>query len=226
MVDDFDLRGFGNQTPLFPLAGVVLFPHTVLPLHIFEPRYRQMTQDALAGDRGITIVQPRGVEDAMVPGQPALEEFACLGQILNCKRLADGRYNCLLVGRKRVRVTREVPSSKLYRVAEIEVLEDEPADDESARAELVTLFRDLARRQEVLDDDLGGLLSGDVGLGPLTDIVAHSLGLPAALKQSFLADLRVDRRAAGLIRILRELAAPEVENLAPHRRYPPPISLN
>jgi len=224
MADDFDLRSFGNQSPLFPLAGVVLFPHTVLPLHVFEPRYRQMTQDALAGDRVITIVQPRGVEDPMVPGQPALEEYACLGQILNCRRLDDGRYNFLLVGRKRVRLAREVPSSKPYRVAEVEVLEDEPSPDDSARGELIELFRDLAARQDALDDDLGGLLKGDVGLGALTDIVAHSLGLPAGLKQSFLADQKVDRRAAGLIRILRELAAPEEQ--APHRRYPPSISMN
>ena len=59
MDDDFDLKDFTNVCRLFPLPGVVLFPHAVLPLHIFEPRYRQMTEDALATDRLIAIVQLR-----------------------------------------------------------------------------------------------------------------------------------------------------------------------
>lgn len=57
MDNDFELRDFANVTRLFPLPNLVMFPHVVLPLHIFEPRYRQMTEDALAGDRLITMVQ-------------------------------------------------------------------------------------------------------------------------------------------------------------------------
>ena len=230
MVDDADLRDFANLVRLFPLPGVVLFPHAVLPLHIFEPRYRQMTEDALAGDRLVTIVQPCEPVAWVAPDQPALEEVACLGRIVRHERLADGRFNFLLLGLKRVRLVREVPSATLYRRAEVEVLEDqEPVDPAAApgrRAELTILFRALAQRQGVLDADLGRLLDSDVPLGVLTDIVAHALGLPPAVKQAFLADRRVDRRADGLIAVLRELAGPARAEPPPARRYPPPISLN
>src|SRR5438309_4872697 len=117
-MDDHDLKDFGSVCRLFPLPGVVLFPHAVLPLHIFEPRYRQMTEDALATDRLITIVQIRPPGEWKSPEEPSLEEFGCLGRIFKHERLPDGRFNFLLLGHKRVRLTREVPSAKLYRTSE------------------------------------------------------------------------------------------------------------
>ena len=71
MDDDDDLRDFGNRSRLFPLPGVVLFPHAVLPLHIFEARYRQMTEDALGSDQLITIVQIRPPGEWKSPNEPA-----------------------------------------------------------------------------------------------------------------------------------------------------------
>ena len=97
MAEEPELREFRNVCRLFPLAGVVLFPHSVLPLHIFEPRYRQMTADALASDNLITIVQPR-VPDEDSPDRPPLESVACLGKIVKHERLLDGRFNFLLLG--------------------------------------------------------------------------------------------------------------------------------
>jgi uncharacterized protein len=227
MDDDFDLRDFDNLVRLFPLPGVVLFPHAVLPLHIFEPRYKQMTEDALAGDRLVTIVQIREPIDWDATVEPALEEVACLGRILKHERLPEGKFNFLLLGLKRVRLVREVPTETLYRRAEVEVLEDEPAEgpQDEHRSELAGLFRALAERQGALDPDMGRLLESEVPLGVLTDIVAHALALPPAVKQALLADRRVERRADGLIAVLRELAAKR-GGATPPRRYPPPISLN
>ena len=120
MDDDLDLRDFSNVRRLFPLPGVVLFPHAVLPLHIFEPRYRQMTEDALAGDRLVTIVQLRPAGRVDVAGRRRRSRrSAASGRILQHERLPDGRFNFLLLGRKRVRLIREVPSGKLYRMAEV-----------------------------------------------------------------------------------------------------------
>src|SRR3984957_14388099 len=124
MDDDYDLKDFGNITRLFPLPGVVLFPHAVLPLHIFESRYRQMTEDALACDRLITIVQIRPPGEWKSPSEPALEEVGCLGRIFKHERLPDGRFNFFLLGRTRVRLTHEIPSGKLYRTSEVQVVED------------------------------------------------------------------------------------------------------
>ena len=169
MDDDYDLKDFGNVSRLFPLPGVVLFPHAVLPLHIFEPRYRQMTEDALASDRLITIVQVRPPGEWMSPTEPALEEYGCLGRIFKHERLPDGRFNFLLLGRKRVRLTREIPTNKLYRLSEVRVIEDLHDDDddldfdeETSRAELIATFRHVFR--DDLDPDLDALF--EPGLSP------------------------------------------------------------
>src|SRR4051794_6888804 len=203
---DDDLRDFGHICRLFPLPGVVLFPHAVLPLHIFEPRYRQMTEDALASDRLITIVQVRPPEEWTTPGQPMLEEYGCLGRIVKHERLPDGRFRFLLLGRKRVRLTREVPSGKLYRTAEVEILEDvdvaPDGSDQPRRAELIDLFRRLFGDR--IDPDLDALFDTDLPLGVLSDIVAQAMGLSPEAKQKLLREPQVSLRVGDLLERLRE----------------------
>src|SRR3954465_73596 len=153
MDGDHDLKDFANVYLLFPLPRVVLFPHAVLPLHIFEPRYRQMTEDALLGDKLVTIVQWRAPFPTEPGGEPDLEEIACLGRILQHERLPDGRFNFLLLGRKRVRLGREIPGGKLYRLAEAEILEDETTElpQEHHINEIRRLFRQLSDLQGAVD---------------------------------------------------------------------------
>jgi Lon protease-like protein len=226
---DNDLRDFRNVCRLFPLPDVVLFPHAVLPLHIFEPRYRQMTEDALAGDKLVTIVQLRPDSPGEDPDRPAIETVGCLGKIVRHERLPDGRFNFLLVGRKRVRLMRELPSAKLYRLAEARILEDEAPEEpvRPLRRELIGLFRAVTEREGALDPDMAKLLQAKLALGILTDIIAHALGLPAALKQTLLEDCCVARRARALVAILRQLVdqAPPGP-AAPDRSFPPPFSNN
>jgi Lon protease-like protein len=93
---------------------VVLLPHSWLPLHIFEQRYRQMTDDALEGDGRIAMVLPRSTDSF----EPPIYDVACVGRIVNEQRLADGRYLFLLHGEQRMRLVRECETEKLYRVAE------------------------------------------------------------------------------------------------------------
>ena len=125
MDDDLDLRGFSNVARVFPLPNLVMFPHVVLPLHIFEPRYRQMTEDALADDRLITMIQIRPAARGQRWDEPVpLEVVGCLGRIIQHERLSDGRFNFLLLGRKRVRMNREIRTGKLYRMVEVEIMED------------------------------------------------------------------------------------------------------
>src|SRR5687768_14710148 len=111
--------------PIFPLPNVVLFPNVFLPLHIFEPRYRQMVGDALAGERmiGMVLLQPGANADE---GAPAVYDVGCAGLITHVERLADGRYNIVLRGLERFRVVgEEQPSSNiLYRRALIAPLAD------------------------------------------------------------------------------------------------------
>lgn len=227
---DDELKGFRNICRLFPLPNVVLFPHAVLPLHIFEPRYRQMTEDALGSDRLVTIVQIRPDAVWTKNAEPEIEPIACLGQILEYERLPDGRFNFLLVGKKRVRILEELSKTKLYRQARVEVLDDiypgVPVDP--LRQELIQLLREVSQRAQAVDPEIARLLDSDIRLGPLTDIIGHSLGLPSVVKQNLLAEARVDRRAMGLIGILQQVvqAAQGRPRAGPDRPFPPPFSVN
>jgi Lon protease-like protein len=227
--DDPNLSEFGNVCRLFPLPKVVLFPHAVLPLHIFEPRYRQMTEDALATDKLVTIVQWRS-EYPPVPGaEPELEEIGCLGRILQHERLADGRFNILLLGCKRVRLGRELPVGKLYRVAQAEILEDENTElpQQHWTHKITQLFRGLFERQGAIDPEMLTLLESHMPLGTLTDIIAHALGLPPAVKQQLLAETRVDQRSEFLVRLLRQIVRRQSQPLATGAgEFPPPFSAN
>ena len=104
----------------------------------------------------------------------------CLGRIFKHERLADGRFNFLLLGRKRVRLTREIPSGKLYRMAEVRVIEDEvselPEDRAPDRADRASSG---STHEGGIDPDLDALFETDLPLGVLTDIITQALGLPA-----------------------------------------------
>jgi len=115
-----ELGGDGvMRLPIFPLAGALLFPRTQLPLHIFEPRYRAMVRDALAGDKLIGMVQPRAPSEdlgASVRDQPPpLFEVGCLGRIAGSEAMDDGRYNIVLEGLGRFRILAEPRVETPYR---------------------------------------------------------------------------------------------------------------
>ncbi|MDG3005376.1 LON peptidase substrate-binding domain-containing protein [Paludisphaera mucosa] len=212
MHDELDLKDFSGRTPLFPLSGVVMFPHVVVPLHIFEPRYRRMTEDALDGDRLITMVRLLGDGSP----RPPIEGVGCLGRIIHHERLADGRFNILLLGRSRVRLLRETTDDLPYRSAEVEVLEDVPASasEEQARAGLVEhLRRMVGAAPELLE-----LLDRAESLGALVDVMAHALAAAADWKQRLLEETSVEARVQALHQWLRELPA--------RRTFPPPFSDN
>jgi Lon protease-like protein len=124
-----------HSLPIFPLANVVLFPRVRTPLHIFEPRYRQMAEHALAGDRRIAmaVVRPDRV-DAMA-GEPPVFPVACAGVIRESRRLADGRYHIVLHGTQRVRILEEPerPRGQLYRVARVTAFPDACGPDDAER---------------------------------------------------------------------------------------------
>jgi Lon protease-like protein len=225
---DLDFRDFDGICRLFPLPGVVLFPHAVLPLHIFEPRYRQMTEDALAGDRRVAVVQVRDDADWSGPEEPAIEPIACLGRILSHRRLPDGRFNFLVQGRKRIRILREIDGPTLYRRAEVAILDDVPPSEleEARRPDLIADARLLAAHLTGLSTDLEGLLSGEPPLDVLTDLLSSLIGFPPPLKQALLAECRVDRRSQMLRALLRQVVSGFDAPTGPSRPFPPPFSDN
>lgn len=108
---------------IFPLPGAILFPGLQLPLHVFEPRYRDLVGHALAKDRLIGIIQPQKSKD----GAP-LYEIGCVGRIADVEALEDGRYNIVLDGESRFRVLREIDVATAFRQVEAELIE-EPGDE-------------------------------------------------------------------------------------------------
>lgn len=107
------------EIALFPLPNVVLFPRIHCPLHVFEPRYRQMTAAALAGARAIGMVAVRPEHVHEIAGDPPLFEIGCIGTIEQSRRREDGRYDIVLLGTQRFRIASEIPreGERLYRIA-------------------------------------------------------------------------------------------------------------
>lgn len=122
--------------PLFPLPNVILFPNVSLPLHIFEPRYREMVSDALDGDRIIGMVLLRPGWEGDYDGRPPIYQVGCAGLITHAERLADGRYNIVLRGLEKFWVRGE-DARRAYRLAEIDPIVEPAADAdrEAIRAE-------------------------------------------------------------------------------------------
>jgi uncharacterized protein len=129
--------------PIFPLPNVVLFPNVFLPLHIFEPRYRQMVDDALRGDRIIGMVLLRPGWEGNYEGRPPVYPIGCAGVVTHAERLPDGRFNIVLRGMEKFRIRGE-DSAQLYRQADVESV-PEPAADTFAEA-----MRGERRRLEAL----------------------------------------------------------------------------
>lgn len=123
-----DPESYPEILPVFPLPGALLLPGGRLPLHIFEPRYRNMVADALEEDGFIGMIQPLAPDAIRVqqeeeegvpePGNPRLYSVGCAGEIDRWERLPDGRYIILLRGVARFRVRRELPPKRGYRRVE------------------------------------------------------------------------------------------------------------
>lgn len=199
---------FTGKVRLFPLPNLVLFPHVLQPLHVFEPRYRELTIDALATDQliAMAVLAPGWEKD--YEGQPPLLPTACLAKIVSHQRLDDGKYNLLLAGLQRIEIVRELKTKKLFRQAQVEVIADDyPLSGEMQRP---ALFRQLIDefvkkflpKSPEAREQIEQLVNAEVPLGPVTDIIAYTLDLPMDQKQTLLREPSVDRRAEMLAEIM------------------------
>ena len=194
--------------PIFPLPDVTFFPHTFLPLHIFESRYRAMVTDALARDRRIAVVRLRPGYEARYEGKPEVFSVSGAGEIVNCERLASGRFNILVRGQWRVRIDAEIPSDTLYRMVRARRLEDAPAAGDVGA--VVTRIRASCKHLlEALDrpvDVLEGALGSDQAAGAIADRVAAAFLPDPSLRQSLLETLDVGERLQRVAQALDDLA--------------------
>lgn len=224
--DSSDSADFFPTTPLFPLPNVVLFPRAVLPLHIFEERYKAMTSDALDGSGRIAMALLKPGWEKEYYGKPAIDPVVCVGRILAHERLPDGKYNFLLEGIARARIVREYPSTPGgYRVADLERLAERAAPD-------IQLDDHRRRLSEVLRDDLSMLpgarqflqmLTSPLATPTVADLIAFHLLDDTAIEQQLLMDTDVRHRVARTVEALRAIRPSPPQ---PALRYPGNASLN
>ncbi|MGZ7039937.1 MAG: LON peptidase substrate-binding domain-containing protein, partial [Thermoanaerobaculia bacterium] len=171
--------------PLFPLPNLVFFPNTRLPLHVFEPRYRKMITDALAGDSRIGIVLLRPGWEADYFGSPPIHQWGTLGTIEQAVPLEDGRFNILIRGDARFRVVDEV-SRVPYRTARVVAQPEETQGPTEAYAQREWLAELSRQYLHYLPDQMAVPEIETVGLDALANALIMSLNLDVEEKQRLL----------------------------------------
>ncbi len=201
-----------EAVPLFPLPNVVLFPNALLPLHIFEERYKAMTADALAGRRQIAMALLSPGWEKAYCGKPNIESVVCVGRIVDHQRLKDGRHNLLLRGERRAVVASEYAAhpqhGRLYRLARLLPLPESPAmeiDLSHERSRLAELLSEKWLADVPLIAQIRTLLRGPTRTADIADLIAFHLMDDVQLKQSLLADGDVRRRVQRLLAALGSL---------------------
>jgi uncharacterized protein len=225
--DDIAASSFSGVARLFPLPNLVFFPNVDQGLHIFEPRYRQLTADTLEDDNLIALVllQP---STTIAPNMhlllPPVAQYACLGRVVTSDELPDGTYNLRLRGLQRLRILEELPAEgKLYRRVQGQLVGDiTPSDVASImqlRAELrealLPRFDPTGQAYRQLEE----LMDSETPLGELCNMLGYALPLPMELKQQMLEEPKVLIRAQILTHALRPR---ERKN----RPFPPIFSAN
>lgn len=198
-----DLAG---PVPIFPLPEMVFFPGTVLPLHLFEPRYREMAADLLDGDRllAMALLDDGWQEDYF--GNPPIHPIVTVGRVRRCERLEDGRFNIELVGLARARVLEEV-HGRSYRLGRLQALEEVEVAPEVAsglRDRLLRSLRALVGEDEE-EDPPTVLLDPAVTLSALCDRLASLMPLETLQKQGLLAERDPAARCRLLMAFLEAL---------------------
>ena len=227
------MENFDGKVRLFPLPNVVLFPRVIQPLHIFEPRYKQMVEDAL-DDNGLIamcLLRPSAGYGANNVA-PIFSEI-CIGKIIQEERLPDGRFNLLLQGVSRAKIIKEVNDDKLYRTAKVEILHDVPLPSEEnanrIRDKLVKQMTKWFTQQPSAKAQLDRLVQSDLSLGNLCDVFSFALPLSVDLKILLLQLVNIEDRAMLLLEVIEqmtpEITKPQASPLA-SKKYPPDFSAN
>jgi Lon protease-like protein len=202
-----------TSLPIFPLANCVLLPGGLLPLHVFEPRYRELTRDCLAGHQLMGVARLRPGYETAYYGRPPVYEKCGVGRIICSEELPDGRFALLLRGVARAEIARELPSERTYRLVEARPIDDATYDLQDAidhHRQLILLCDRLA---EVIDkggSQLRDLVRGSESPGACADAVAAALVMDADARQELLEAcdpmVRLQRTLGHVSHLLCELA--------------------
>ena len=188
--------------PIFPLAGAILFPRTQLPLHIFEPRYRDMVRDAIDGAARIGMIQPSRLDDD--DDRPPLHKVGCVGDIVGVEELDDGRFNIVLHGSSRFRLIDEVPFEAGYRCASVDI---EAFDDREPPPLSLVERAEVEREARRLGDAMGlaidweavGRLDDEMLVNAIAQVAPFDIGA----KQALLEQVSLTGRADLLVQLMQ-----------------------
>jgi Lon protease-like protein len=182
------------RVPLFPLPAAILFPRSQLPLHIFEPRYREMVRDAIDGAGRIAMIQPHRLDD---DNQAPLYAVGCLGELVGVEELEDGRFNIVLLGSNRFRLVREAEVDAAYRCADVDI---EAFDDDEPPPLAMIQRAEVEREARKLGDALGlavdwaavTRLDDEMLVNAIAQVAPFDVGAKQALLESRSLDERTD----------------------------------
>jgi Lon protease-like protein len=189
------------RVPLFPLPGAILFPRSQVPLHIFEPRYREMVRDAIDGVGRIAMIQPHRLDD---DNQAPLHSVGCVGELVGVEELDDGRFNIVLLGSNRFRLVREVEVEAPYRCAEVDI---EAFDDREPPALEMIQRAEVEREARKLGDVLGlavdwsavARLDDEMLVNAIAQVAPFDVGA----KQALLEQATLESRADLLVQLMQ-----------------------
>jgi Lon protease-like protein len=189
------------RVPIFPLPGAILFPRSQLPLHIFEPRYREMVRDAIDGGGQIAMIQPQRLDD---DNQAPLYAVGCVGELVGVEELDDGRYNIVLLGSHRFRFVREAETDAAYRSAEVDIA----AFDDDEPEPLALIQRAEVEREARRLGDALGLAVDWAAVARLDDemlvnAIAQVAPFDVGAKQALLEEETLQGRADLLVQLMQ-----------------------
>jgi Lon protease-like protein len=190
---------------LFPIAGAILFPRAQLPLHIFEPRYREMVRDAVDGDGHIAVVQPQLVEVAE-GAEPIVYAVGCVGELVGLEELQDGRFNIVLNGSHRFRIINEVDLHTPYRNADLDVAAfDDREPPPLAMAERAEVEREARRLGDALGLAVDWSAVSRLDDEMLVNAIAQVAPFDVSAKQALLESETLGGRADLLVQLMQFL---------------------
>jgi Lon protease-like protein len=193
------------EVPIFPLPDVVFFPRTLLPLHIFEPRYRRMVHDAMNGRKqiGMVLLRPGWETDSVET--PEFFSIGSMGHISECQTLDSGDYEILLSGINRFEILK-VSDEDPYRVARVKVLKERyllNPEENLLMGSLIKLFKDLSVTREGTSAELEFLETAD--FETLVNSICTALPFSYLQKQMLLEQDCLKERADAVLELMNRL---------------------
>lgn len=187
-----------KRISIFPLSGAILLPDMQLPLHIFEPRYRALVSDALARDRMIGMIQPKGGGDT-----PSLFSVGCLGRIGDVEALEDGRYNIVLEGLQRFTLLRELDVTTPFRQIEGELWEEDEIGETLSLGERAALEMESRRFADAQGYAVDWNAVGQLDDFSLVNVIAQIAPFDVAAKQALLESKGLATRSELIIQLMQ-----------------------